>query len=170
MRVRRISESVSGIGVLCGVYSSGGGRRAHSCPVSQADRRFFPLMALIAAVVVGAGFAPTYYLGFCVPRPATRGDGTRPRGGLHRLARLAVESDIADPHAQVPMASSHGQGRGRPGRGHGGHRLHGDLRQAAADPVHAGVHLHAHPVLAAVPALVRRRDPFPARPARPTSV
>ncbi len=37
---------------------------------SRADRLFFPLMALTALAVVGAGFAPTYYLKFWFQTPA----------------------------------------------------------------------------------------------------
>jgi len=41
----------------------------HTRVLSPTDRLFFPLMALIAATVVGAGFAPTYYLGFWFHSP-----------------------------------------------------------------------------------------------------
>ena len=37
---------------------------------SPTDRLFFPLMGLTALAVVGAGFAPTYYLGFWFHAPA----------------------------------------------------------------------------------------------------
>jgi len=37
---------------------------------STTDRLFFPLMVLTALVVIGAGFAPTYYLGFWFHTPA----------------------------------------------------------------------------------------------------
>jgi hypothetical protein len=37
---------------------------------SRTDRLFFPLMGLTATAVVGAGFAPTYYLGFWFDAPA----------------------------------------------------------------------------------------------------
>jgi hypothetical protein len=37
---------------------------------STTDRLFFPLMGLTALAVIGAGFAPTYYLGFWFHAPA----------------------------------------------------------------------------------------------------
>jgi hypothetical protein len=37
---------------------------------SPTDRLFFPLMGLTALAVIGAGFAPTYYLGFWFSAPA----------------------------------------------------------------------------------------------------
>lgn len=41
----------------------------HTRVLSRPDRLFFPIMGLIAAVVVAAGFAPTYYLGFWFHSP-----------------------------------------------------------------------------------------------------